>query len=68
MSKMIKFKGVLDGFRSTQPPKAEEEVVETLKPDNFQIAKVIVFHNYKFISRLPMIFTVYYPHINYLRV
>lgn len=40
MSKMIKFKGVLDGFRSTQPVKAEEEVIETLKLENFQVAKV----------------------------
>lgn len=40
MSKMIKFKGVLDGFRSAPPTKPEEEVIETLKPDNFQIAKV----------------------------
>lgn len=40
MSKMIKFKGVFDGLRSTQPAKPEEEVVETLKPENFQVAKV----------------------------
>lgn len=40
MSKIIKFKGVLDGFRSAQPAKAEEDVVETLKPEHFQVAKV----------------------------
>ncbi|XP_065223799.1 syntaxin-binding protein 5 isoform X6 [Planococcus citri] len=42
MSKMIKFKGVLDGFRSAPPTKPEEEVIETLKPDNFQIAKTFL--------------------------
>lgn len=40
MSKIIKFKGVLDGFRSAQPAKAEEDVVETLKSEHFQVAKV----------------------------
>lgn len=60
MSKMIKFKGVLDGFRSAQPPKAEEEVIETLKPDNFQIAKVFCDNIHYFES----IYSVIYVYLH----
>lgn len=41
---MMKIRGVLDGFtnRMPQPVKLEEEVTETLRPANFQVAKVCV--------------------------
>lgn len=40
--KKFTFKGVLDGFRSSvsQQARADQEIVETLRPDNFQVAKV----------------------------
>lgn len=40
--KKFTFQRVLDGLRSsvTQQPRPEQEIVETLRPDNFQIAKV----------------------------
>lgn len=40
--KKFTFKGVLDGFRSSvaQQTRADQEIVETLRPDNFQVAKV----------------------------
>ncbi|XP_046984431.1 syntaxin-binding protein 5 isoform X1 [Schistocerca americana] len=39
--KKFTFKGVLDGFRSSvsQQTRADQEIVETLRPDNFQVAK-----------------------------
>lgn len=39
--KKFTFKGVLDGFRSSvsQQARADQEIVETLRPDNFQVAK-----------------------------
>ncbi|KAK7794267.1 hypothetical protein R5R35_013601 [Gryllus longicercus] len=39
--KKFTFKGVLDGFRSSvaQPARVDQEIVETLRPDNFQVAK-----------------------------
>ncbi|KAJ4428556.1 hypothetical protein ANN_24600 [Periplaneta americana] len=39
--KKFTFKGVLDGFRSSvaQPTRNDQEIVETLRPDNFQVAK-----------------------------
>jgi syntaxin-binding protein 5 len=40
--KKFTFKGVLDGFRSSvqQQSKPEQEIQETLRPDNFQLKKV----------------------------
>lgn len=41
--KKFTFKGVLDGFRNSvanQQARADQEIVETLRPDNFQVAKV----------------------------
>ncbi|XP_065332284.1 syntaxin-binding protein 5 isoform X9 [Cloeon dipterum] len=39
--KKFTFKGVLDGFRSSapQPPRVDQEIVETLRPDHFTVAK-----------------------------
>ncbi|XP_023722394.2 syntaxin-binding protein 5 isoform X3 [Cryptotermes secundus] len=39
--KKFTFKGVLDGFRSSvaQQTRVDQEIVETLRPDNFQVAK-----------------------------
>ncbi|CAA9994294.1 unnamed protein product [Nesidiocoris tenuis] len=39
--KKFTFKGVLDGLRSSvsQQARNDQEIVETLRPDNFQIAK-----------------------------
>lgn len=40
--KKFTFKGVLDGFRSSvsQQPRPDQEIVETLRPEHFQVAKV----------------------------
>lgn len=41
--KKFTFKGVLDGFRNSvanQQARVDQEIVETLRPDNFQVAKV----------------------------
>jgi len=40
--KKFTFKGVLDGIRSSVAPqiKPDQEIVETLRSDNFQVAKV----------------------------
>jgi len=40
--KKFTFKGVLDGFRSSvaQQTRVDQEIVETLRPENFQVAKV----------------------------
>lgn len=41
--KKFTFKGVLDGFRSSvanQQTRVDQEIVETLRSDNFQVAKV----------------------------
>lgn len=40
--KKFTFKGVLDNLRSSvsQQPRNEQEIVEALKPDHFQVAKV----------------------------
>lgn len=42
--KKFTFKGVLDGIRSSVAPqiKPDQEIVETLRSDNFQVAKVSV--------------------------
>ncbi|XP_073980721.1 syntaxin-binding protein tomosyn isoform X8 [Rhodnius prolixus] len=39
--KKFTFKGVLDGLRSsvTQQPRNDQEIVETLRPENFQVSK-----------------------------
>lgn len=44
--KKFTFKGVLDGFRSSvanQQTRIDQEIVETLRPENFQVAKVKYF-------------------------
>lgn len=40
--KKFTFQRVLDGLRSSvsQQPRPEQEIVETLRPENFQVAKV----------------------------
>lgn len=40
--KKFTFSRVLDGLRSSvsQQPRPEQEIVETLRPDNFQVTKV----------------------------
>jgi hypothetical protein len=40
--KKFTFKGVLDGIRSSVAPqiKPDQDIVETLRPDYFQVAKV----------------------------
>jgi len=40
--KKFTIKGVLDGFRSSvpQPVKPDQEIVENLKPEHFQVKKV----------------------------
>lgn len=40
--KKFTFKGVLDNFRNSvaQPPRAEQEIQETLKVDHFQVKRV----------------------------
>jgi hypothetical protein len=40
--KKFTFKGVLDGFRSSvaQQVKPEQEILETLRPEHFQVKKV----------------------------
>nr|CAD7427336.1 unnamed protein product [Timema monikensis] len=40
--KKFTFKGVLDGFRSSvsQQARADQEIIESLRPDNFQVAKL----------------------------
>lgn len=41
--KKFTFKGVLDGFRTSvanQQARTDQEIVETLRPDHFQVAKV----------------------------
>jgi hypothetical protein len=41
--KKFTFKGVLDGFRSSvgnQPTKNEPELIETLRPEQFHLARV----------------------------
>lgn len=50
--KKFTFKGVLDGLRSsvTQQPRNDQEIVETLRPENFQVSKVskiVNFYNHK---------------------
>lgn len=41
--KKFTFKGVLDGIRSSVAPqiKPDQEIVETLRSDHFQVAKVV---------------------------
>lgn len=62
--KKFTFKGVLDGIRSSVAPqiKPDQEIVETLRPENFQVAKVSTFYNFSFI----MIFTNSYYHHHHL--
>jgi syntaxin-binding protein 5 len=42
--KKFTFKGVLDGFRSSapQPPRVDQEIIETLRPDHFAVAKASI--------------------------
>jgi len=44
--KKFTFKGVLDGIRSSVAPqiKPDQEIVETLRPDYFQVAKVSLIY------------------------
>lgn len=44
--KKFTFQRVLDGLRSSvsQQPRVEQEIVETLRPENFQVAKVSLIH------------------------
>lgn len=40
--KKFTFKGVLDNFRTSvaQPSRADQEIQETLRPENFQVKRV----------------------------
>lgn len=44
--KKFTFQRVLDGLRSSvsQQPRPEQEIVETLRPENFQVAKVSLIY------------------------
>lgn len=47
--KKFTFQRVLDGLRSSvsQQPRPEQEIVETLRPENFQVAKVsLISHKF----------------------
>jgi hypothetical protein len=49
--KKFTFKGVLDGFRSSQPqpPRVDQEIIETLRVDHFAVAK----------ASIPAFYTIY---------
>lgn len=60
--KKFTIKGVLDGFRSSvpQPVKPDQEIVENLRPEHFQVKKVsdnniLLILNYTYINRLAII-------------
>lgn len=52
--KKFTFKGVLDNFRTSvaQPSRADQEIQETLRPENFQVKRVSIklFLCYRFMS------------------
>lgn len=50
--KKFTFKGVLDGFRSTvqAPTRPEQEIQETLRPENFSLKKVSHKNSYLIIA------------------
>lgn len=60
--KKFTIKGVLDGFRSSvpQPVKPDQEIVENLRPEHFQVKKVsdnniLLISSYTYINRLSII-------------
>jgi len=65
MKKTIK--GVLDGFRSSvpQPVKPDQEIVENLRPEHFQVKKVSIEHGREFalVFLLPLSLTPYLPSV-----
>jgi hypothetical protein len=54
--KKFTFKGVLDGFRSSapQPPRVDQEIIETLRPDHFAVAKASIISPPYRICRSPL--------------
>lgn len=46
--KKFTFKGVLDNFRTSvaQPSRADQEIQETLRPENFQVKRVRIIWYY----------------------
>lgn len=56
--KKFTFKGVLDNFRTSvaQPSRADQEIQETLRPENFQVKRVWNFMSFSLFVALWMYF------------
>ncbi|EGI68779.1 hypothetical protein G5I_02559 [Acromyrmex echinatior] len=51
--KKFTIKGVLDGFRSSvpQPTKPDQEIIENLRPEHFQVKKCCVAETVRILKR-----------------